>query len=480
MKSFAAVCCGLLCLVLFSSGVFAQDTENYNSYKEFQSEAVLSSEILPSALSYTSPYMFNAETGENLVYSVPAPVLSLGIDVSSWQETIDWRKVADDGVQFALIRVGHHNGFTNIIEEDRYFRKNIEGAQAAGIRVGVYIYSQAVTEDEAREEAAYVIHRIADYKMDLPIVFDYEYERKTAADGTVVNGRLYQAYEIDKILDKEKATDICLAFCDYVSSFGYSPMVYANAWMLTNRLNADTIEEKADIWMANYTQSTIYQNDFDYWQYSSSGKVNGIKGNVDCDFAFTDKLYKSGKGCYPFTDVSRSAWYYDDTVYVYNNDLFSGTAWNAFSPDAKMSRAMLVTVLYRMEGSPAVEGESAFTDLNADWYQNAVRWGEINGIVYGMTPSVFSPDGALTREQLAAILYRYAEYKGFDLSAEGNLSRFVDSEKVSAYAVNAAKWAVGQGYISGFPNGTLAPKENASRCQVASIIARFCRGHHMY
>ena len=480
MKSFAAVCCCLFCLFTFSAGVFAETAGSSVPDTGFREELRAPSALSPSELTYTSPFMFDSETGANLVYSVPKPVLSLGIDVSAWQETIDWPKVAASGVKFALIRVGHHNGFTNLIEEDRYFRRNIEGAQAAGIRVGVYIYSQAITEDEAREEAAYVIRRVAGYRMDLPIVFDYEYERKTAADGTVINGRLYQAYEVDKTLDKAKATDICLAFCDYVSSFGYSPMVYANAWMLTSRLNADVLEEKADIWMANYTRNTVYQNDFDYWQYSNSGRVNGIQGNVDCDFAFTDKLYQSGKGCYPFTDVSASAWYYNDTVYVYNNGLFCGTACNTFSPEEAMSRAMLVAVLYRMEGSPAVDGNTAFTDLKGDWYRNAVCWAEDARIVYGTSATAFSPDGALTREQLAAILYRYAVYKGFDSSAVGNTGAFRDKDRISPYAAEALSWAVGEGYISGFPGNMLAPREKASRCQVAAITARFCRDHNMY
>ncbi|MGM9566856.1 MAG: GH25 family lysozyme [Clostridia bacterium] len=480
MKSFAAVCCCLFCLFMFSAGVSAETAGSTASNTGFREELRAPSALSPSGLTYTSPFMFDSETGENLVYSVPKPVLSLGIDVSGWQGTIDWPEVAAAGVEFALIRVGHHNGFTNLIEEDRYFRQNIEGAKAAGIRVGVYIYSQAITEDEAREEAAYVIRRVAGYELDLPVVFDFEYERKTDDDGTVINGRLYQAYEMDKTLDKAKATDICLAFCDYVSSFGYSPMVYANAWMLTNRLNADVLEEKADLWMANYTQNTVYQNDFDYWQYSSSGRVSGIQGNVDCDFAFTDKLYQSGKGCYPFTDVSPSAWYYEDSVYVYNNNLFSGTAWNQFSPDTEMSRAMLVAVLYRMEGNPASDGSTAFTDLKDDWYRNAVSWAEKEHIVYGVSETAFSPDDALTREQLAVILYRYAAWKGFETSAKGETGAFLDEKEISPYAADAVSWAVGEGYISGFPGNVLAPRENAPRCQVAAITARFCRNHNMY
>lgn len=459
--------CGifLFCCLFFALpfGVFGADfdydvTGETNGDIEFLSAGILAS---ATGYTYTSPFTFDSKTGKNLVYAVPTPVNSLGIDVSKWQGDIDWKAVADSGVKFAIVRVGHHYSKGNYIGEDPNFRKNIEGAQAVGIKVGAYIFSQAITEDEAREEAAFMMHLVADYKMDLPLVFDYEYESGA--------GRLKEAN-----LSKEKATSICLAFCDYVKANGYDAMVYANAWMFTNKLDADLIREQADIWLANYTTDTIYKEEFQYWQYSNEGKVNGIKGNVDCNFGFTDKLYKSGSGCFPFIDVAADSWYYDAAVYAYDNDIIKGVVWNKFAPDATMTRAMLVAMLYRMEGSPDVTGVSTtFKDLKADWYKNAVVWGQKNNIVSGVSLTSFDPDAFVTREQIAAFLYRYATYKKADVSAQKELSDFKDGDAASSYAVPALKWAVASGYITGFPGGELSPKGLGSRGQVASILYRF-------
>lgn len=462
ISSILLLCCLFLALPF---GVFGAEFDNEVTGETNGDIEFLSTGILASATgyTYTSPFTFDETTGENLVYAVPTAVNSLGIDVSKWQGNIDWQAVADSGVKFAIVRVGHHYSKGNYIGEDEYFRKNIEGAQAAGIKVGAYIFSQAITEEEAREEAAYIMHRVAKYKLDLPLVFDYEYESGA--------GRLKDAN-----LSVEKATSICLAFCDYVKANGYDAMVYANAWMFTNKLDADRISANADIWMANYTTNTIYKKDFQYWQYSNKGRVNGIKGNVDCNFGFTDKFYKSGSGCFPFTDVAADSWYYDAAIYAYDNDIIQGMAWNKFAPDASMTRAMLVAMLYRMEGSPDVTGIStSFKDLNADWYKNAVIWGQKNNIVSGVSSTSFEPDTLVTREQIAAFLYRYATYKNIDVSAQKELSDFKDGGTVSSYAVPALKWAVASGYISGFPGGELSPRGVGSRGQVASILYRFLR-----
>ena len=416
-------------------------------------------------LSYNSPF-----TG--LAYTVPSPVVSLGIDVSAWQEEIDWQKVAESGVKFAIIRVAHHNGYNNVIEEDKYFRQNIEGARAAGIKVGVYIFSQAITEKEARQEANYVMTRIAPYTIDLPIVLDFEYEG--LKNGS--RGRLYKAYEEDHALNTQKATDICLAFCDQVSENGYSPMVYASAWIFRDRLNTAQIEAVADIWLANYAQKTSYTGNFQYWQYSSSGRVNGIKGNVDCDFAFVSKTYQSGHGCFPFLDVPKGSWYYDAAVYTYKNGIFVGTDWDTFAPNMAMTRGMLVSVLYRIAGSPAVSGETPFSDLTADWYKAAVNWGYQNGIIYGVSDTLYAPDDKITREQLACMLCRYAEFCGEDVTSDRDISAFADSDSVSDFARGSLSWAVEKGLICGYPGNLLGPLDGATRSQVASVLYRYLEG----
>ena len=177
----------------------------------------------------------------------------------------------------------------------------------------------------------------------------------------------------------------------------------------------------------------------------------------------------------PFTDVSTSDWFYDDVAFVYKNGLFSGTDSRSFSPNASMTRAMLVTVLYRLEGEPTVTGRSSFTDVRSGaYYEKAVIWAAANGIVTGTDSTSFSPDAKVTREQLAAILYRYAQYRKLDTDASAKLNSFTDADSVSAYASEALGWAVSEGLING-ASGKLMPKGDATRAQVAAILHRFVK-----
>lgn len=177
----------------------------------------------------------------------------------------------------------------------------------------------------------------------------------------------------------------------------------------------------------------------------------------------------------PFTDVSTSDWFYDDVAFVYENGLFSGTDSRSFSPNASMTRAMLVTVLYRLEGEPTVTGRSSFTDVRSGaYYEKAVIWAAANGIVTGTDSTSFSPGAKVTREQLAAILYRYAQYRKLDTDASAKLNSFTDADSVSAYASEALGWAVSESLING-ASGKLMPKGDATRAQVAAILHRFVK-----
>lgn len=177
----------------------------------------------------------------------------------------------------------------------------------------------------------------------------------------------------------------------------------------------------------------------------------------------------------PFTDVSTSDWFYDDVAFVYKNGLFSGTDSRSFSPNASMMRAMLVTVLYRLEGEPTVTGRSSFTDVRSGaYYEKAVIWAAANGIVTGTDSTSFSPGAKVTREQLAAILYRYAQYRKLDTDASAKLNSFTDADSVSAYASEALGWAVSESLING-ASGKLMPKGDATRAQVAAILHRFVK-----
>ena len=179
----------------------------------------------------------------------------------------------------------------------------------------------------------------------------------------------------------------------------------------------------------------------------------------------------------PFLDVNEGDWFYDAVAYAYENGLMDGVGGNRFAPNSATTRAQLVTILYRMEGQPVVSGDLPFTDVEAGtWYTNAVVWAAQNGIVNGVGDDTFAPGNDLTREQLVTILYRYAESKGYDVSASADLAGYPDGEEIQAYAREAMAWAVAENIIQGMEDDTLKPAGNASRAQIATILMRFCEG----
>ena len=175
----------------------------------------------------------------------------------------------------------------------------------------------------------------------------------------------------------------------------------------------------------------------------------------------------------PFTDVHEGDWFYEEVLYAYENGLMNGVGDNRFAPNSATTRGMLVTILYRLEGEPAVTGEAGFDDVGDTWYTDAVIWAAANDIVNGIGDNQFGPENTLTREQLVTMLYRYAEAAGYDVSAAADLSGYPDAGKVQTYAQEAMSWAVAEGIVEGM-DGNLNPAGNASRAQIATILMRFC------
>ncbi len=175
----------------------------------------------------------------------------------------------------------------------------------------------------------------------------------------------------------------------------------------------------------------------------------------------------------PYTDVQAADWFYSAVKYVTDNEIMNGCDTDLFLPNEPLSRGMLVTVLWRMENSVAVDDSLVFDDVDAGaWYGEAVRWAAANGIVNGVTETTFAPDSAITREQLAVILYRYAQHKGYDVTAGGALD-YPDAQSVADYAAEAMQWACAESLINGM-DGLLNPQGGATRAQVATIIMRLC------
>lgn len=212
----------------------------------------------------------------------PAPTLQFdgeklsGVDVSSHNGDIDWQKMSES-VDFAFIRVGYRGYGTGSINIDKNAKHNIKKATKNGIPVGVYFYSQAVNEEEAIEEAEFALDVIHSLDVTLPVVIDFEYACDDKGD---IAGRLYEAN-----LTKEQNTDLINAFCKTVEDAGYQSAVYASSSVYKNQINTDDLSENAVIWVAEYSSNLSYTNNFDIWQYSKTGKLEGNGSKyVDLNF----------------------------------------------------------------------------------------------------------------------------------------------------------------------------------------------------
>ena len=403
------------------------------------------------------------------------------IDVSKYQGDIDWEAVKASGIDYAIIRAGFRGyGETASLNTDTYFETNIKSAIAAGLEVGVYFFSQAINEEEAVEEAKYILDLIDEYDVTLPVAIDFEYA--SSSDGLI--GRLYNAN-----LTKEAATKICLEFCSTIESSGYTAMVYANESMLENGLNASEIAKDYKLWLANYAKSASYEGDYDFWQYTQNGTVEGISGSVDKSFWYVENIDKEctdsaiGSNCPSgnFSDIDLAAWYHLDVDYVVSKGLMVGTGDQVFGAATSTTRAMIVAILYRMSGetveAKAIE-QCKFEDvLWNQYYADAVAWAASKGIVAGVSDTEFAPDKEITREQMIALLRRYAGYKGYRTSQRSDLSGFADKSSVSDWALEDMKWGCAIDLISGSAqNGAvyLKPQGKTSRVEAAAFIHRFC------
>ena len=218
--------------------------------------------------------------------------------------------------------------------------------------------------------------------------------------------------------------------------------------------------EYGDLASHNFTAETV------------GGKY--LKSAADCEHAAVYAGWSTRE--LPFTDVGRGDWFFDDVRYVYETGLMNGVSATRFAPYASTTRGMIVTILYRMEGQPAVSRDCPFTDVaSGSYYERAITWAAANGIVTGHSGTIFAPDANITREQLAAILYRYAFYKGLDVSVgeNTNILSYEDFASLSEYAIPAMQWACGAGILYGF-GGSLLPDAPANRLQAAAILHRFC------
>ena len=218
-----------------------------------------------------------------------------------------------------------------------------------------------------------------------------------------------------------------------------------------------------------------------YSECGLTNKVSGVYLTKDMTvYALWRVDENPGTGVNPFTDVSEKDWFYGDVMFVYENGLMLGTSKTLFSPHGTATRGMMATILWRMEGNPVPKGKNSFTDVEAGkWYADAITWTAENGIFAGYGKDKFGPDDPITREQLAAIFYRYADYKGYDLTVKGNLDKFKDADKITDYAKTAMQWAVGSGLVKGKSGNLLDPQGTATRAEIAAMLHRFIEKYEL-
>ena len=195
----------------------------------------------------------------------------LGIDVSKWNRNIDWEKVKESGVRFVIIRCGYRGSKTGALVEDPYFKQNIKGATDAGLKVGIYFFTQAITPAEAVEEASMALKLVEGYELDYPIFIDTEGSGGRADS-----------------LDTETRTAVCEAFCETVEQAGYEAGVYASRNWYYNKVDDDALSDYI-IWVAEYRKEPLYTGKYDMWQYTSSGQVDGIEGRVDLNLSYINR-----------------------------------------------------------------------------------------------------------------------------------------------------------------------------------------------
>ena len=225
---------------------------------------------------------------------------------------------------------------------------------------------------------------------------------------------------------------------------------------------------------SNYNTIVIITERGSYAEFYA--KDNGLKLKLIESTTENDNNNNNNNKQIPFTDVKDTDWFANAVKYVYNNNIIKGYDDTTFAPNDNLTRGQLVTILHRMEGSPAVTGKTEFPDVqdSKQYYYKAVKWATDNKIASGYNTGKFGPEDNITREQLAVILNRYAKYKGKDVSATKDLSEFKDANKISSYAISQMKWAVGAGVITGNADKTLNPQGTATRAEASAMLYKYC------
>lgn len=366
------------------------------------------------------------------VLSAGEQITGAGIDVSQFQGVIDWDTTAQY-IDFAIIRCGRGSDLT--AQDDTKWAVNTAACERLGIPYGVYLYSLALTDADARSEAAHALRLLDGKHPQLPVYIDLE-------DSGIR----------DNCTKAEVLRHVTI-FCETLQAAGYSVGVYANRYWWTTTLD-DPTYDRWDRWLAVWAAETGYGGSYSTWQTCNTGRIPGIQAPDN--------------------------WAHPGIDFCVRGGLMSGVGGGRFAPKATTTRAQVVQILYNLAGEPKATGTMPFTDLTQDWYKDAVLWAYQTGVVAGTSETTFAPDAPVTREQLAVLLMEYASrvLKLARTWTPADLSRFPDSGSVSGWARDALADAVALGLISGTDDGSgtarLSPQGSATREQTAAILTAFC------
>ena len=385
------------------------------------------------------------------VYQVPQSrtIAARGIDVSCYQGNIDWATAAT-AIDFAIIRCGYGSDFPN--QDDSAWRRNADACTQLGIPFGVYLYSYALTDAQAQSEAQHVIRLLEGYTPTLPVYLDLE-NAKTV--GTLSCADLLRHTEI---------------FCNAIEAAGYTPGVYASASWWAGKL-ASGAYDRWSRWVAKYSGSLNYFGELDVWQYSDSGSVPGIKGNVDCNLWYgtfpPDEAPAAPSG--PFADVPDGAFYADAVLWAYSHSpqIVSGTNADHFSPSLPCTRAQVLTCLWNAMHTPEADwASSLFVDVPEEkYFFKPVLWATQNGITGGADPTHFNPKGSCTRAQVVTFLWA-ASGKPEPTDTE-HLFEDVQENK---YYCKAVRWAAAEGITGGTDPTHFSPNKPCTRAEVVTFL----------
>lgn len=399
----------------------------------------------------------NRQTGSQRL--IPGAI-SKGVDVSEHNRTIDWEAAKNDGVKFAIIRVGYGNDLTN--QDDKYWLRNVSECERLGIPYGVYIYSYAKNADMARSEADHVLRLIKGHDLSYPVYFDMEDNSQLNATGG----------------DSTELAKIASAFCEKIEAAGYDVGIYANRNWFTYYLT-DPVFDNWVRWVAEYGVSQCqYGGEYGMWQLSSGGRVKGIDYPADDEGGRVDVnlMYRAGYS----SDVAAGDWFVESGAfeYVVIREImgnYSGT--NHFGPYDTITRAQVATILWRLAGSPASSVSQPFSDADPnEYYYNALCWAKGIGVSTGYSGTdSFGPNDPVTREQLATLFARYASVvDGRDTSSDCSAMNSKNgADEVSGYAREAMGWAVDAGLITGVNGTDLEPGGTAWRASMAEMVKRY-------